>query len=139
MPSTGNSHAGGAATEDEAASNRWNDFPPFFQPLERLLWALALHARVALPDAPDLIFVGGLPVIGKKGGRQRAGRPAELRPFLWIPAAQDGVEHTADKAVAAADPIQDADVARFNDMPVSAFRQNGAPAVRAHPGRCRRD
>ena len=38
-------------------------------------------------DAPDLLLVGGLRVVGQQRGGQRAAGPAELDPLLRLPAA----------------------------------------------------
>ena len=88
-----------------------------------------LHAGVAFPDAPDLVFVGGLGVVGEHGSGEGAGGPAELDPFLGFPTFENAVEHAADKTIAAADTIEHADGARFDDVPFVAGSHDGAPKV----------
>ena len=90
---------------------------------------LPLDAGVAFPDGPDLVFVGGLGVVGEHGGGEGAGGPAELGPFFGFPTFEDAVEHAADEAVAAADAIEDADGAGFDDVPLVSGGHDGAPFV----------
>lgn len=87
------------------------------------------HTRVALPDAPDLLFVGGLRVVAQQRGGQGPAGPGEPDPLLRLPAFQDGVQQAPDKTIAAADPIQDGDFARLLCVPVVAFQQDGAPEM----------
>ena len=87
------------------------------------------HPGITRPDAPDLLFVGGLGIVGQQRRHQRAGGPAELDPFLRRPALEDGVQHAADKAVAAADTVQHADVPRLDHVEVVAFGHDRAPPV----------
>jgi hypothetical protein len=52
---------------------------------------LSFDAGVALPDAPDFLFIGRLSVVGQERDDQGAGRPAELHPFLGWPTTQDRI------------------------------------------------
>src|SRR4051794_20976222 len=94
-----------------------------------LLRGLTLHARVALPDAPDLVFIGRLREIGQHRCGERAGGPAKLDPFLGLPTFENGVKHAADKSIAAADSIEDTDVTRFDDVPFVSRSHDGPPQV----------
>ena len=89
----------------------------------------ALDAGVTAPDAPNLIFVSGLAVVSQEGGGKSTGRPSELDPFFRFPFAEDGVEETTDKAVAAADTIENGDVAGFNNLPFAFNVGDSAPEM----------
>ena len=90
---------------------------------------LAFDAGVTAPDAPDLFFVSGLSVVGEVGGGESAGSPTELSPLFGFPAAENGVEITADETVAAADAVKNADFAGFDDLPFAVDIGDGAPEV----------
>ena len=60
-------------------------------------------AGITLPDAPDLVFVGGLAVVSEERCRQGAAGPAELGALLAFPAAEDAVEEATDESATAAD------------------------------------
>src|SRR5215207_6581236 len=89
----------------------------------------ASDAGIAFPDAPDLLLVGRDGIVGQQGGGERAGGPAELQALLGLPAAQDAVEHAADEAVAAADPVEHADLARLCNMERTVGEDQRAPHV----------
>ena len=51
-----------------------------------ILYKSASYARITLPDTPNLLFIGGLGVIGQERCSQRPACPTELNPLLWFPA-----------------------------------------------------
>ena len=85
---------------------------------------VSADAGVAFPDAPDLLFIGRLGVVGEECCRQRAAGPAELGALLGVPALEDAVEQSADEAVAAADAVEDADLARLDHLPFAAGEEH---------------
>ena len=91
--------------------------------------SLALHAGVAAPDAPNLFFVSGLTVVGKEGGGESTGSPAELDPLFRFPFAEDTIEEAADETVTAADTVENGDVAGFDDLPFTFDVGDSAPEV----------
>ena len=89
----------------------------------------AFHTGIAAPDAPDLFFVRGLGIVGEEGGCQRAGGPAELDPLFRLPFAQNGIQETADKTVAAADTVKHGDGAGLDHLPFAVDIGDGTPEV----------
>ena len=80
-------------------------------------------------DAPYLILVGRLAVVGEEGGRESAAGPAELDPLLGLPSPEDRIEQSAHETVAAAYAVEHMDLAGFHHMPGVAFEHDGAPVV----------
>jgi hypothetical protein len=60
----------------------------------------ALDAGITLPDAPYLVLVGGLSVVGELCRDEGTARPAELQPLFGLPPPEDAVEEAADEPVA---------------------------------------
>src|SRR5664280_1662060 len=89
----------------------------------------ALDARVAVPDRPDLVLVRGCAVVGGRRGRESPGGPTELHALLGRPALEDSVQHAADRAVAAADAVEDADGPRLGDVELTVAVYHHAPDV----------
>src|SRR5450756_1198727 len=89
----------------------------------------ALDARVAVPDRPDLVLVRGCAVVGGRRSRESPGGPTELHALLCRPALEDSVQHAADRAVAAADAVEDADGPRLGDVEITVPVYHHAPDV----------
>ena len=90
--------------------------------------ALTLDACVTTPNAPHLIFVGRLSVVGIHRSGQCAGGPTELHALFRVPSLENTVQQPSHKAVAATDPVEDADLARFDDVEGVALRKQSRPS-----------
>ena len=93
------------------------------------MFSSAFDAGIASPDAPNLLFVCGLSIVGKMGGGKSSGGPAELDPFFGLPAAQNGIEETSDKSISAADAVENADLAGLDDLPLAVDVGNRSPEM----------
>ena len=96
---------------------------------DRGIAQLPLDAGVAAPDAPNLIFICRLSIVGQMGSGKSTGCPAELDPFFRFPSAQQSVKETTDKTVAAADTVQHSYITRLHNLPFSVDIGNRTPQV----------
>ena len=87
------------------------------------------YPGIALPNAPDLIFVRRLGIVGQQRRDKCPRGPSELDPLLRLPAPKDAVEHAADKAVTPSDPVEHRNLTRFDHMPVVALKHDRTPEV----------